>query len=335
MKKFCFAMCLVLAMIFSIPAFAEEIVLPDPGHYFGKPVNDGTIEFDAYPKEEFDAYTSVLINKYGLTITYEDKGEYGEFYLMDIPGVEKTRVVVSCYGVSPNSAIYGIDFTFADSYVLEELDVYGKQTQEPVGEVVWDNGRMISDPGDYLGYDIQCTERADDTDDFTKGYFKYRYEAIPVSDILTYAEALKESPYFSYTGSLDSDWYRLLYFSYIGPDAELQETCNEGRAEIGDYFRKGDLCIYIYDPYAAESEFAIYEYPGFTVNTDVSTIPENVYVPSDGEERCVFCNGGSCNTCGGSGQVYQWIPGEDDQRRVNCTSCMNGRCTFCDGDGWY
>jgi len=333
MKKLCFAMCLALVMLFVTPAMAEGIMLPDPGYYFGREYKDDVIEFDAYPKAEYDAYTTLLTDDYGLEIINESKGEYGEYCIMQMPGSDDSRVIVTCYGPSPNSDGYGIMFFFG-GHELQEVDVYGYRPEAPAGEVAWDDGRMIADPGDYLGYEIECFEIADDTGSSTRGYMKYRYRAIPVEDILAFADAVNASPYFESSGDLNNDVYWLLYFDYTGNDPEINALCAEGREVIGDYFRRGDLSIYIHDPYAEESEFDIYEYPGFTVNSDLSANANNYTAPYEGAERCIFCNGGSCKDCGGSGYVYQWIPGEDDQRRVNCTGCMNGRCTFCDGDGW-
>ena len=310
----------------------DEIMLPHPGYYFGRTLSENIIEFEEYPQAEYAAYVSLLQGAYGMEIVEEEAAERYELVYLEAPGNENSRTLVACFTNSKGS---GMEFSFGEGVTLSALDVYEQPADHAEGDIAWDDGRMIADPGDFLGYEIECIEYQDKTAASTKGYCFYKYEAIPTEDILAFADALNASPYF-YRNSkgVQGKYYWMFCYDYTGSDAELMEVCAEGRAEIGDYHRKGDLSIYICSPYASESEFYLHEYPGFTVNTDTSTIKENDYVPSDGEERCIFCNNGSCKTCGGSGQVYQWIPGEDDQRRIDCTSCMNGRCTVCGGDGW-
>lgn len=215
-------------------------------------------------------------------------------------------------------------------------EVAEQRTPSNVGVIAWDDGRMIADPGDFLGYEIKCTEKADDTGDFTKGYYKYRYEAIPVDDILAFADAINASPYFKSSGNMNNDVYWLLYFKYTGSDTELMELCMEERARIGDYFRRSDLSIYIYSPNASKSEFAIYEYPGFTVN---SQIKEEIY---DGD-GCSYCHGdGKCNECGGSSWVWvtDWEFNSDglpvlvtNNEFCSAIYCNGGICTECGGSG--
>ncbi len=210
-----------------------------------------------------------------------------------------------------------------------------KITAGKTGEIAWDDGRTIADPGDFLGYEIELLETSPGTNDFG-GFTKYVYEAIPMADIVKLVDAIASSPYFTYSGGsggVGDQAFWLARHNYIGPDAELAALCQTGRNE--QYGRKSDLSIYVFNPNQSESRFALYQYPGFTINTDTSNIKKNNDVSSDGKERCIYCDYGRCKTCGGSGQVYQWVPGESYQRRVTCTGgCMNGSCTVCDGDGW-
>lgn len=54
------------------------------------------------------------------------------------------------------------------------------------------------------------------------------------------------------------------------------------------------------------------------------------------EHDCVVCGfDGSCNTCGGTGQVFRLVPGTNDYVWQTCTdaNCRNGSCGVCGGDG--
>lgn len=332
MKKI-FAILFVLTILFSASALAEEVILPHPGYYFGRSYDGYMIEFDEYPKEEFDAYVKLLTEQYGMQITEEGSMGADEFVFMEKPGVENAEVFVSCF---ESEYECGIEIIADDGITLSALDVYAACNNSEPGIIAWDDGRMIADPGDFLGYEIECFEIADDTGASTKGYMKYRYKAIPVEDILTLADAINASPYFESSGNLNNDVYWLLYFDYTGTDPEVKEFCTEGRKEIGSYFRRSDLSIYIHDPYAAESEFDIYEYPGFTVNSQMEI---EIY---DGD-GCSYCYGdGKCNECGGTSWVWvtDWefdsngLP-ELVTRNEFCNAiyCNGGSCTECGGSG--
>lgn len=121
MKKI-FAILFMLTMLFSASALAEEVILPDPGYYFGRSYDGYMIEFDEYPKAEFDAYTTLLINKYGLEITDAHSGKYDEFFFMKIPGVENSKVFVSCF--QDSEGVFGMEFDFGKSITLSALEVY-------------------------------------------------------------------------------------------------------------------------------------------------------------------------------------------------------------------
>ena len=312
----------------------EEVILPDPGYYFGRVYADNIIWFDEYPIDEYEAYVSLLTESYGMKITKEQKqDDYRTCFLLH-PDADYAEVYVGC--VQDSNDNWALQLAFWGDITLSVLDTYGTPIASASGEIVWDDGRMIADPGDFLGYAIECFEIADDTGSSTKGYMKYRYRAIPVEDIHALADAFDASPYFESSGSLESEWYWLLYFDYTGADPETKELCAEGRKEIGDYFRHSDLSIYIHDPYAAESEFDIYEYPGFTVNSQM----EEVSYDGDG---CPYCQGdGKCDECGGTSWVWvtEWEYGADglpelvtNNEFCSAIYCNGGSCTECGGSG--
>ena len=52
-------------------------------------------------------------------------------------------------------------------------------------------------------------------------------------------------------------------------------------------------------------------------------------------EDCWSCGGdGRCDTCGGRGEVYKWMPGTTSYVYVRCTSCSGGQCRTCNGSGY-
>lgn len=54
------------------------------------------------------------------------------------------------------------------------------------------------------------------------------------------------------------------------------------------------------------------------------------------DHDCTECGfDGSCNYCGGTGQIYTLIAGTNSYTWQTCTNlnCQNGRCTVCGGDG--
>ena len=327
MKKF-LAMLFVMTTLLSAAALADEVLLPDPGAFFGFDADgdysDGVRPAGDFPREVYDSYIDLLVDGYGLEITdYDDDGK-NVFCWLCKPGVDEFRYLVMWAGGEM------MHFYHEGGDVCMVQPDAGGTVQT---DLFWDDGRMIADPGDFLGYEIELLQIAEGDNDYG-GFMRYVYEAIPMDDIVTLVEAFRSSPYFKYSGGsggVGDPFFWLARHDYVGPDVELTAICESGRTE--QYGRKSDLSIYVYDPSHSESRFAIHLYPGFSIDSEAPA-PSAPEPGNEGKERCVFCNNGSCKTCGGSGYVYQWMPGEDEQRRVNCTSCINGRCTFCDGDGW-
>ena len=112
----------MLTMLFGASALAEEVILPDPGYYFGRSYDGDMIAFDEYPKEEFDAYTTLLIEVYGMEIYDEHVGKYDEYYDLTMPGVAGSEAFVACGQFGDGT--YGMLFDFSKNITLSALEVY-------------------------------------------------------------------------------------------------------------------------------------------------------------------------------------------------------------------
>lgn len=333
MKKLLLTIILAAILLFSTAALAEEIILPDPGYYFGRSYDGCMIEFDEYPKAEFDAYTTLLINKYGLEITDAYSGKYDEFFFMKIPGVENSKVFVSCF--QDSEGVFGMEFDFGQNITLRALDVYNARSSSEPGVIAWDDGRMIADPGDFLGYEIKVTDILDMTFyRYGGNYFERFYDEIAMEDILKYIDALDASPYFELcsTGDAKSKYasYRVINFLYTGPDEELAELCEASHKNK----RTCDLYVLIEYRDRERSTFRIVSYPGFIVNSAdyVSEPTPNPDDPDDLFETCGTCFGdGKCNICDGRGK-QRFYNATQGWYEVDC-SCNSGRCRSCNGSG--
>ena len=331
MKKL-LVMLFVITTIFSITALAAGVILPDPGHYFGRSYDGYMIEFDKYPKEEFDAYVKLLTEQYGMQITEEGGMGADEYVFMEKPGTQDTEVFVSCF---ESEYECGMEIIVDDGITLSELDSYKTRSSSEPGIIAWDDGRMIADPGDFLGYKIQVTEIQDQRNwNYGGNYFQREYEETDTHDIRKYIDALESSPYFEIcdTHEAKSASYKQIFFEYVGSDPELIAICEEGRRNPK---RTCDLYIQIHYRDRERSTFRIVTFPGFTVNSEATVNPDPDPDPNSGEEQpCMFCNKGKCKKCGGEGFVYQYSSYEKDWReKKDCSSCISGSCTFCGGDG--
>ena len=56
---------------------------------------------------------------------------------------------------------------------------------------------------------------------------------------------------------------------------------------------------------------------------------------SSSDQDCSWCGGsGNCRNCGGSGRVYNWLPGTREYVNQNCRDCSGtGDCSWCRGSG--
>lgn len=313
MKKLC--ACLLMALLLvPVWAGAESIVLPDPAFYFNQGFEGNIIEFDAYPKAEYDAYVSLLQDAYGMSIVKEEVSTSYELVYLEAPGIADTRTLVGCFTNSQGS---GIEFDFGKNVVLNALDEYTPQTKSKIGEIAWDDGRMIADPGDFLGYEVSLIA----IEDFTHQdppHVNFKYEQIPTEDIVRYAEAVDASLYFELVETSNKYSAFAYHYRYTGSSPSVTPS-------------NRNLTVKINNPEQDSSTFYIYEYPGFTINSEAV----NPNPAPDDKRDCVFCDNGACKTCGGSGFVYQYAAGyKDVKKKVDCSSCINGRCSFCDGNGW-
>lgn len=318
MKKLYWAIIIVTVILFSAVALAEEVVLPDPGYYFGRTFDGSSIEFDEYPMEECNTYATLLINEYGMEITDTYSGRNDEFLFMEMPGIADSEVYVSCHQSSEG---YRMDFYFDDSITLSALDVYGLQTDSTVSEIAWNDGLMIVAPGDFLGYEVSLI----DIEDYTfqdPPHMNYQYEETLTEDIIRYAEAIDASPYFELVET--SEEYVLKYhYRYTGSNPSVTASDR-------------NLTISISNPEYTVSSFYIFEYSGFTINCTA-----NADFNSD-SALCSFCNGdGKCNECGGDHWVWadEWvyvngIPSLETVNKI-CDGiyCTGGSCSKCGGDG--
>lgn len=326
MKKLLLTVVLAVIMLFSAAALAEEVILPDPGYYFGRSYDGYMIAFDEYPKEEFDAYVKLLTEQYGMQITEEGSTQVDEYVFMEKPGIQNTEVFVSCF---ESEYECGMEIIVDDGITLSVLDSYKTRSSSEPGVIAWDDGRMIADPGDFWGYEIRVIETDDQTDwNYGGNYYLYTYEDTSVGDIWKFIDALSESPYFNLGETYVGKYYTQVSYLYAGPDDILLENCEKGRNDSRR--RNWDLVVQIASPDNTESTFTIWQYPGFTINSEENVDPQPD--PDPLFETCGTCFGdGKCNTCDGRGsqRFYNATQGWYD---VDC-SCNSGKCRSCNGSG--
>lgn len=179
-----------------------------------------------------------------------------------------------------------------------------------------------------------------------KNYYCYEYSkrALPYKkkpgDSLTwswaqaYAEMLCLTGYFQQVQpnvQRNSEVFYLL--EYVGP-GEVKNTFSIRKSDpkaaivVASYW--GDLKIY-------------YSIDILTTDLDETQerLGKNISVNGKSnddpwEHNCIVCGfDGKCDTCGGSGQVYNWVPGTNEYVWQTCTAyyCQNGSCQACGGDG--
>ena len=129
MKKLMFMLLLAAVMLFGATALAEEIILPDPAHYFGKTyINNKTyIEFEEYPEAEFVAYTTLLTQEYGMEIIYSEEEEFGMICVMQNKEASDYEMIIDCG--KEKSGKYVMEFGFANQITLSALDVYAASAE--------------------------------------------------------------------------------------------------------------------------------------------------------------------------------------------------------------
>lgn len=148
-----------------------------------------------------------------------------------------------------------------------------------------------------------------------------------------YADALCSTGYFEpLTSDVQEDEVFYL-LTYVGP-GQISNTFNIKNSHpsgaaivIASYL--GNINIY-------------YSLDITTADLQETTQRLNITLYTSGtsddpwEHDCVECGfDGSCNYCGGMGQIYTLIAGTNSYTWQTCTNvnCQNGRCRVCGGDG--
>ena len=149
-----------------------------------------------------------------------------------------------------------------------------------------------------------------------------------------YADALCSTGYYEPLRSDIQDDEVFFVLAYVGP-GRVSETFSIRRSDpsgaaivVASYM--GDINIY-YSRDIMTSD----------LNETQERLGTDIYISGGGtddpwEHDCITCGfDGTCNTCGGTGQVYRSVPGTNDYVWQTCTAnnCQNGRCRECGGDG--
>lgn len=126
MRKLMFALMLFAVMLFGTVALAEGIILPDPAFYFGMADEYSSdfisIVFDEYPEAEYDAYKTLLMEKYGMEIIDSGETDFRKYCCMMNKALSDYEVLIDC--VMEDDGSYVIKFSYARGITLSALDVY-------------------------------------------------------------------------------------------------------------------------------------------------------------------------------------------------------------------
>lgn len=186
-------------------------------------------------------------------------------------------------------------------------------------------------------HEFAVTEHSDHTEYCY--FWKYNGKALD-----EYIALLQESYHFRLRGtktieSINSYRYS---FDYTGPGPV------DGYDEDGMNGSDGDgIALYIWDLHASPTEGEVHiclaDGLDYMDTGDRTTRTITPYESgsgsggssSGGEGDCWYCNGdGVCPTCGGSGKVYNWLPGTREYVLQECTDCYSpGKCRVCGGSG--
>ena len=332
MKKL-FAILFMLTMLFSASALAEEVILPDPGHYFGRSYDGFWIEFDEYPKEEFDAYTTLLIEVYGMEISDEHVGKYGEEYFLTIPGVARNEAFVACCHF--NDGTYGIQFDFSKNITLSALEVYTPDAKVNEAHIVSNDGLSVMSPEQYLG--IEPCDQIYQQDNYyvykyiDRGFEKYGKEDKNLEDwyaMADYLNALIDSGYYKIIEHTISSTNRVEYWclGYTGAKTIKVFGANKNstqEAAILIQSHYGDICVrYSVDILTDDLDETQMRLGENLRLDDPAPSPDDPYSIL---ETCDVCNGDrKCRYCWGKGTD---ITGGD------CAVCNGGNCSACGGSG--
>ncbi len=327
-------------------AWADEVVLPHPGYYFGRSFNGFAVYFDEYPKAEYDAYVSLLIEQYGMKIIDEQILPSSEFVFLAKPGAKDYQVFVTCYKkYYLGEYEYGLEYSFSKDVTLSAMETYSPTVQEK--GIATNNGLTILSPEQYLGIE-PCDNIYREDNHYTYAYTDrgYKYHgsgtANPVDwyKMEEYVNALVNSGYYEileHSSDRDDAYWTL---RYIGP-AKVKNTFDlyYGMSDqaaitlrnfIGNIKVRYSIDILTAD--IVETQQRLGEY--------VVVTPQSSAGVSGG--RCPYCGGdGKCDECGGDVWYYDfdfvYVNGAPELQYVRkiCTdaNCNYGKCYMCGGDG--
>lgn len=341
MKKLCLFIVCALLLMCGASALADEVVLPHPGYYFGRNFNGFAVYFDEYPKAEYDAYVSLLIEQYGMEIMDEQILPSGEFVFLAKPGAKDYQVFVTCYKkYYLGEYEYGLEYDFSEDVILSAMETYSPVAEEK--GIATNAGLTVLSPEQYLGID-PCDEIYRNDNSYTYKYSNrgYKYHGSGTSNPVDwykmeeYVNALVESGYYEILEHSDDTDDAYWTLRYIGP-AKVKNTfylyygmSDQAAIAVRNFI--GDIKVfYSKDILTADIDETQERLGKYVVGTQQSTSSGN----SIFDKRCSTCGGdGRCNSCGGSGQVWKWAG--DMYAYVRCTAfgCSGGSCSRCGGDG--
>ena len=337
MKKLCAFLLMALLMV-PVWAGADDIILPDPGYYFGREYNGSYIEFDEYPYAEYNAYVSLLVNQYGMQIMSAYSGESDEFYFLQMPGTEYTRTFIWCYQYSDGC---GIEAYFDNGISLEPLDVYGQRpdAEEPAeeksaakGQIAWDDGLSVMSPEQYLG--IKPCDHIYQQDNYygyryiNRGFKKYGDKSKNCEEwyaMEDYLNALIESGYYeviehTISSTKDKEYWCLGYtgskaIHLFGADRKsTQSAAIVIISAYGDFYVRYSVDILTDD-----------------LDETQKRLGTDIFVKSNNNGPSILP---TCDACNGSGDcTYCWGRGTDGITGRDCAVCDRGNCSYCHGSG--
>lgn len=350
MKKMCMIVVCVLLLMCSVPAWADEVILPHPGYFFGREFNGFIIYFDEYPKDEYDVYVSLLTEQYGMEITDEQNLSFGEYVYLKKPDTDDDQVIVMCcktYNQEEDRYEYGIRFNFSEDVTLSAMETYSPAKQG--NTITTNDGLTVLSPEQYLGI-APCDEIRADDDRYGYVYTDrgYTYHgsgtANPVDwyRMEEYVNALVASGYYEImeqSSDTDDAYWSL---RYIGP-AKVKRTFDlyygmSDQAAITLRNFIGNIKVYYSrDILTADIDETQQRLGTYYVDTSKNTSSGNL-----SGDRCTVCGGdGKCDECGGSVWYndfdFVYVNGAPELQYVRkmCAdaNCDFGSCYACGGDG--
>lgn len=352
MKKLCLFIVCALLLMCGASAWADEVVLPHPGYYFGRNFNGFAIYFDEYPKAEYDAYVSLLMEQYDMKIIDEQILPSSEFVFLAKPGVKDYQVFVTCYKkYYLGEYEYGLEYSFSKDVTLSAMETYSPAAEEE--GIATNDGLTVLSPEQYLGIE-PCDNLSTNDNEYAYVYTNrgYKYHSSGTSNPVDwyrmeeYVNALVDSGYYEileHSSDTDDAYWTL---RYIGP-AEVSNTFylyygRSDQAAIAVRNFIGDIKVwYSKDILTADIDETQQRLGRQVITTPADTSSSASHSVSSGS-ICTECRGdGKCNECGGDMWVWKWeteyVNGSPVTKQVNkmCQAvyCTGGKCSKCGGDG--